>query len=335
MRTSFFPFTEPSVEFDITCYLCDGQGCPVCKHSGWIEMGGAGVVDPNVFEAVGYDPEEWSGLRVRARDRPDRVPPPRPPRPAALLGQRPAHDEAVLMKVPVSWLREYVDFDWPVEQLAREARLHELRGRPRRPPRRRGRRRQPRPLPRRPRRRGRQAPERRPAPALPRRRGRGRAAPDRLRRLELRRRRDRRRGAARRAAARCGAAARRGEAPRRDLARDDPLRARARARRRPQRDHGARGRARAGDAARRRAAADGDRARDRDGLQPAGPDVDLRHRARGLRADGRRAGAAAGPRPGARGRRAGRRPRRGPRGAARATSAGSSATRASAPRRRG
>jgi phenylalanyl-tRNA synthetase alpha chain len=62
MRTSFFPFTEPSVEFDITCYLCDGRGCSVCKHSGWIEMGGAGVVDPNVFEAVGYDPEEWSGF---------------------------------------------------------------------------------------------------------------------------------------------------------------------------------------------------------------------------------------------------------------------------------
>ena len=62
MRTGFFPFTEPSVEFDITCYLCDGGGCPVCKHSGWIEMGGAGVVDPNVFEAVGYDPEEWQGF---------------------------------------------------------------------------------------------------------------------------------------------------------------------------------------------------------------------------------------------------------------------------------
>jgi phenylalanyl-tRNA synthetase alpha chain len=62
MRTSYFPFTEPSVEFDATCFLCDGEGCPVCKHSGWIEMGGAGVVDPAVFEAVGYDPEEWSGF---------------------------------------------------------------------------------------------------------------------------------------------------------------------------------------------------------------------------------------------------------------------------------
>ena len=62
MRTSFFPFTEPSVEFDVTCYLCDGRGCAVCKHSGWIEMGGAGEVDPSVFEAVGYDPEEWTGF---------------------------------------------------------------------------------------------------------------------------------------------------------------------------------------------------------------------------------------------------------------------------------
>ena len=62
MRTSYFPFTEPSVEFDVTCYLCDGAGCSVCKHSGWIEMGGAGEVDPAVFEAVGYDPEEWTGF---------------------------------------------------------------------------------------------------------------------------------------------------------------------------------------------------------------------------------------------------------------------------------
>ena len=62
MRTSYFPFTEPSVEFDMTCYLCDGQGCAVCKHSGWIEMGGAGEVDPAVFETVGYDPDEWQGF---------------------------------------------------------------------------------------------------------------------------------------------------------------------------------------------------------------------------------------------------------------------------------
>jgi phenylalanyl-tRNA synthetase alpha chain len=62
MRTSFFPFTEPSVEFDVTCFLCGGAGCVFCKHTGWFEMGGAGVVDPAVFENVGYDPDEWSGF---------------------------------------------------------------------------------------------------------------------------------------------------------------------------------------------------------------------------------------------------------------------------------
>jgi phenylalanyl-tRNA synthetase alpha chain len=62
MRTSFFPFTEPSVEFDMSCYVCDGAGCPVCGHSGWIEMGGAGEVDPTVLEEVGYDPAEWQGF---------------------------------------------------------------------------------------------------------------------------------------------------------------------------------------------------------------------------------------------------------------------------------
>jgi phenylalanyl-tRNA synthetase alpha chain len=62
MRTSFFPFTEPSVEFDVTCFLCDSRGCAVCKYSGWIEMGGAGWVDPDVFHNVGYDPDIWSGF---------------------------------------------------------------------------------------------------------------------------------------------------------------------------------------------------------------------------------------------------------------------------------
>jgi phenylalanyl-tRNA synthetase alpha chain len=62
VRTSFFPFTEPSVEFDVTCFLCGGEGCAFCKHSGWFEMGGAGVVDPAVFENIGYDPGEWSGF---------------------------------------------------------------------------------------------------------------------------------------------------------------------------------------------------------------------------------------------------------------------------------
>jgi phenylalanyl-tRNA synthetase alpha chain len=62
MRTSFFPFTEPSVEFDVTCFLCAGKGCAFCKHTGWFEMGGAGEVDPAVFEKMGYDPDEWTGF---------------------------------------------------------------------------------------------------------------------------------------------------------------------------------------------------------------------------------------------------------------------------------
>jgi phenylalanyl-tRNA synthetase alpha chain len=61
-RTHFFPFTEPSIEAYVSCHVCDGAGCPVCRHSGWIEVGGAGVVDPKLFEFVGYDPERYSGF---------------------------------------------------------------------------------------------------------------------------------------------------------------------------------------------------------------------------------------------------------------------------------
>ncbi len=60
-RPSFFPFTEPSAEMDITCYLCKGKGCKICKYSGWIEILGCGMVDPNVFRNVGYDPEKYTG----------------------------------------------------------------------------------------------------------------------------------------------------------------------------------------------------------------------------------------------------------------------------------
>jgi phenylalanyl-tRNA synthetase alpha chain len=62
ISTDFFPFTEPSVQGAVSCFLCGGAGCRVCEHSGWIEMGGAGVVDPNVLRNVGYDPEEVSGF---------------------------------------------------------------------------------------------------------------------------------------------------------------------------------------------------------------------------------------------------------------------------------
>ncbi len=62
LRPSFFPFTEPSAEFEVTCFVCGGLGCRVCSQSGWIELGGCGMVDPNVFDAVGIDPEIWSGF---------------------------------------------------------------------------------------------------------------------------------------------------------------------------------------------------------------------------------------------------------------------------------
>lgn len=61
-RASFFPFTEPSAEVDISCLLCAGKGCRVCKQSGWTEILGSGMIHPNVFRAVGYDPAEYQGF---------------------------------------------------------------------------------------------------------------------------------------------------------------------------------------------------------------------------------------------------------------------------------
>jgi phenylalanyl-tRNA synthetase alpha chain len=61
-RTHYFPFTEPSMEPDVSCFNCGGAGCPVCKHSGWIEMGGSGMVDPYLYEFVGWGPEEYTGF---------------------------------------------------------------------------------------------------------------------------------------------------------------------------------------------------------------------------------------------------------------------------------
>lgn len=62
LRPSFFPFTEPSAEVDIACVICGGSGCRVCKQTGWLEILGAGMVDPEVFRHVGYDPEQFSGF---------------------------------------------------------------------------------------------------------------------------------------------------------------------------------------------------------------------------------------------------------------------------------
>jgi len=61
-RPSFFPYTEPSAEVDISCWQCNGEGCPMCKKTGWIELGGCGMVHPAVFEAVGYDAEHYTGF---------------------------------------------------------------------------------------------------------------------------------------------------------------------------------------------------------------------------------------------------------------------------------
>lgn len=61
-RPHFFPFTEPSAEVDVTCIFCGGAGCRVCKQTGWLEMGGSGMVDPQVLSGVGLDPEEWTGF---------------------------------------------------------------------------------------------------------------------------------------------------------------------------------------------------------------------------------------------------------------------------------
>jgi phenylalanyl-tRNA synthetase alpha chain len=61
-RASFFPYTEPSAEIDISCWQCDGAGCQMCKRTGWIELGGCGMVHPAVFEAVGYDAERYTGF---------------------------------------------------------------------------------------------------------------------------------------------------------------------------------------------------------------------------------------------------------------------------------
>lgn len=61
-RPSFFPFTEPSAEIDISCLICKGNGCNVCKHSGWVEIAGSGMVHPNVLKNCGIDPEEYTGF---------------------------------------------------------------------------------------------------------------------------------------------------------------------------------------------------------------------------------------------------------------------------------
>ncbi|MDZ4766256.1 MAG: phenylalanine--tRNA ligase subunit alpha [Chloroflexota bacterium] len=61
-RASYFPFTEPSMEVDVECFLCGGEGCRICKYAGWLEIAGSGMVHPTVLQNGGYDPREWSGF---------------------------------------------------------------------------------------------------------------------------------------------------------------------------------------------------------------------------------------------------------------------------------
>ncbi len=119
LRPSFFPYTEPSAEIDISCKACGGAGCSVCKHTGWIEILGSGMVHPAVFEAVGYDPEKVTRLRVRHRHGTHRHAQVRRGRHPAVLRERPALPRAVpAMKVLYSWLREFVDVPGPAPDVA-------------------------------------------------------------------------------------------------------------------------------------------------------------------------------------------------------------------------
>jgi len=62
LRPSFFPFTEPSAEMDVSCSICGGKGCNICKYSGWVEIGGCGMVDPSVLQNCNIDPEKYTGF---------------------------------------------------------------------------------------------------------------------------------------------------------------------------------------------------------------------------------------------------------------------------------
>ena len=207
-RTHYFPFTEPSIEAYVSCHVCDGAGCPVCRHSGWIEVGGAGMVDPKLFEFVGYDPERYSGFAFGwgSSGSPCSV------TSSPTSGSSGATTSASRGSSSHARARSpgCASTSRPTRPRRDRATALDLgaRGRPGDRRRRSRRGRQPRSLRRRAGAVGRPAPERRPPAALPGRRRQPRAAADRLRRLELRRRRDRGGGASRRAPAWLSGAAR-------------------------------------------------------------------------------------------------------------------------------
>ena len=96
IRSSYFPFTEPSIEVDMDCIVCGGKGCSLCKRSGWLEIMGAGMVHPVVLRNGGYDPSAVQRLRLRHGAAADRHAEIRHRRHPPVLGQRPAVPAAVL-----------------------------------------------------------------------------------------------------------------------------------------------------------------------------------------------------------------------------------------------
>ncbi len=98
LRPAYFPFTEPSAEFEVTCTICLGSGCQTCSQTGWIELGGCGMVDPAVFTAVGIDRRPVVRLRLRIRYRPVRPDATPDRRHAGPDRQRPPLPASVLMR---------------------------------------------------------------------------------------------------------------------------------------------------------------------------------------------------------------------------------------------
>ena len=155
-----FPYTEPSAEIDLSCWQCDGAGCAMCKKTGWIEIGGCGMVHPAVFEAVGYDAGALHRLRLGHRHRAHRDPALSGRGHPAVLRERPAGSwnsfrtetsdsarsmqrlEALMcsvmsrdfswprtMRLVVSWLRDFVDVTASAEEIAETLGAARIRGR--------------------------------------------------------------------------------------------------------------------------------------------------------------------------------------------------------------
>ena len=121
LRPSYFPFTEPSAEVDMSCVFCEGKGCRTCKYTGWLEIAGCGMVHPNVLMASNIDAERYTGLCLGHGNRSPRDAALRGERSQALLRERSALPRAVpgglIMRIPYSWLAEWVSVPWSPQDL--------------------------------------------------------------------------------------------------------------------------------------------------------------------------------------------------------------------------